>query len=215
MAKFCSNCGTPYEEGVAFCANCGTNLAAPAVRKAPKSAITVAGLRDIAAKRAKAMMIIVLVVSLLIGLATVTGTIDLVSKTKYDGKLQHVEAVDAREAYIKTGEGKIDAITTSAKVLNIIYGITLLGVAALTILAMLENACGGNGACIFKKATIVAAGMTFLYAILFVILCRVKVEAYDDYMATYVLAAPISAWVNLALFGGIAALNCLPEKKDA
>ena len=85
MAKFCSNCGTPYEEGVAFCANCGTNLAAPAVRKAPKSAITVAGLRDIAAKRAKAMMIIVLVVSLLIGLATVTGTIDLVSKTKYDG----------------------------------------------------------------------------------------------------------------------------------
>ena len=215
MAKFCSNCGTPYEEGVAFCANCGTNLAAPAVRKAPKSAITVAGLRDIAAKRAKAMMIIVLVVSLLIGLATVTGTIDLVSKTKYDGKLQHVEAVDAREAYIKTGEDKIDAITTSAKVLNIIYGITLLGVAALTILAMLENACGGKGNCIFKKATIVAAGMTFLYAILFVILCRVKVEAYNDYMATYVLAAPISAWVNLALFGGIAALNCLPEKKDA
>ena len=23
---FCSNCGTPYEEGVAFCANCGTKL---------------------------------------------------------------------------------------------------------------------------------------------------------------------------------------------
>jgi hypothetical protein len=215
MAKFCSNCGTPYEEGVAFCANCGANLAAPAVRKAPKSAITVAGLRDIAAKRAKAMMIIVLVVSLLIGLATVTGSIDLIAKGRYDGKITDVNEVVAREAYIKTGEGKIDAITTSAKVLNLIYGITLLGVAALTILAMLENACGGNGACIFKKATIVAAGMTFLYAILFVILCRVKVEAYNDYMATYVLAAPISAWVNLALFGGIAALNCLPEKKDA
>jgi hypothetical protein len=210
MAKFCSNCGTPYEEGVAFCANCGANLAAPAVRKAPKSAITVAGLRDIAAKRAKAMMIIVLVVSLLIGLATVTGSIDLIAKGRYDGKITDVNEVVAREAYIKTGEGKIDAITTSAKVLNIIYGITLLGVAALTILAMLENACGGKGNCIFKKATIIAAGATFLYAILFVILCRAKVEDY-----AYVICTPISAWVNLALFGGIAALNCLPEKKDA
>jgi hypothetical protein len=210
MAKFCSNCGTPYEEGVAFCANCGTNLAAPAVRKAPKSAITVAGLRDIATKRAKAMMIIVLVVSLLIGLATVTGSIDLIAKGRYDGKITDVNEVVAREAYIKTGEGKIDAITTSAKVLNIIYGITLLGVAALTILAMLENACGGKGNCIFKKATIVAAGMTFLYAILFVILCRAKVEDY-----AYVICTPISAWVNLALFGGIAALNCLPAEKEA
>ena len=52
--------------------------------------------------------------------------------------------------------------------------------------------------------------MTFLYAILFVILCRAKVEDY-----AYVICTPISAWVNLALFGGIAALNCLPEKKDA
>ena len=210
MAKFCSNCGTPYEEGVAFCANCGANLAAPAVRKAPKSAITVAGLRDIAAKRAKAMMIIVLVVSLLIGLATVTGSIDLIAKGRYDGKITDVNEVVAREAYIKTGEDKLDAAITSAKVLNVIYGIALLGVAALTILSMLENACGGKGNCIFKKATIVAAGMTFLYAILFVILCRAKVEDY-----TYVICTPVSAWVNLALFGGIAALNCLPEKKDA
>ena len=217
MAKFCYNCGTPYEEGTAFCANCGTNLGAAPTPKAPKvkSSITVAALRDVAAKKMKAMMIIVLVVSLLIGLATVTGTIDLVSKTRYDGKLKYVEAVDAREAYIKTGEDKVDAVTTSAKVLNLIYGITLLGIAALTFIAMLENACGGKGNCIFKKATIVAVCATFLYAILFVILCRAKVEAYDDYMATYILSAPISAWVNLALFGGIAALSNLPAEKEA
>ena len=210
MAKFCSNCGTPYEEGVAFCANCGANLAAPAVRKAPKSAITVAGLRDIATKRAKAMMIIVLVVSLLIGLASVVGTVDVVAKTRYDGELKYIESMDAREAYTKTGEGKVDAIGTGVKVLNIIYGITLLGVAALTVLAMLENACGGKGEGIFKLATAIAAGMTFLYAILFVILCRTKVEGYS-----YVVCPPVSAWVNMVLFGGIAALNFLPEKKEA
>ena len=210
MAKFCSNCGTPYEEGVAFCANCGANLAAPAVRKAPKSAITVAGLRDIATKRAKAMMIIVLVVSLLIGLATVTGSIDLVAKNRYEGKVISIDELPAKEAYIKTGEEKIDAMITGAKVLNIIYGITLLGVAALTVLAMLENACGGKGEGIFKLATAIAAGMTFLYAILFVILCRIKIESY-----TYVVCVPVSAWVNMVLFGGIAALNFLPEKKEA
>lgn len=217
MAKFCYNCGTPYEEGTAFCANCGTNLSTAPTPKAPKvkSSITVATLRDVASKKMKAMMIIVLVVSLLIGLATVTGTIDLVSKTKYDGKLQYVEAVDARETYIKTGEDKLDAITTCAKVLNIIYGITLLSIAALAFIAVLENACGGNGAWIFKKVAIIAVGATFQYAILFVILCRAKVGAYDDYMVTYVLSAPISAWVNLALFGGIAALSNIPAEKEA
>ena len=26
MAKFCVNCGNPYEEGTAFCEKCGTKL---------------------------------------------------------------------------------------------------------------------------------------------------------------------------------------------
>lgn len=210
MAKFCSNCGTPYEEGTAFCSNCGTSLAAPAAPKAPKSAITVAGLRDIAAKRAKAMMIIVLVVSLLIGLATVTGSIDLIAKNRYEGKVVGIDELPAKEIYLETGSDKVDGITAGAKALNIIYGIALLGVAALTILAMLENACGGCGKKIFKLAIAVAAGATFLYALLFVFLCRVKVEGY-----TYVICTPVSAWVNMALFSGIAALNFLPEEKEA
>jgi hypothetical protein len=210
MAKFCSNCGTPYEEGTAFCSNCGTSLAAPAAPKAPKSAITVAGLRDIAAKRAKAMMIIVLVVSLLIGLATVTGSIDLIAKNRYEGKVVGIDELPAKEIYVETGSDKVDGITAGAKALNIIYGIALLGVAALTILAMLENACGGCGKKIFKLAIAVAAGATFLYALLFVFLCRVKIEGY-----TYVICTPVSAWVNMVLFSGIAALNFLPEKKEA
>ena len=212
MAKFCSNCGTPYEEGVAFCANCGTNLGAAPTPKAPKvkSSITISALRDVAAKKMKAMMIIVLVVSLLIGLATVVGTVDLTTKTKYDGKLAHIEQMDARETYVKTGQDKVDAAITCAKIFNLVYGITLLGVAALTVLAMLENACGGKGCCIFKKATLIAAVATFLYAVLFAIVCRIKMES-----VVYVIAAPISAWVNIALFGGIAALNFLPEKKEA
>ena len=141
MAKFCYNCGTAYEEGTAFCANCGTNLGAAPTPKAPKvkSSITASALRDVAAKKMKAMMIIVLVVSLLIGLATVTGTMDFTAKTRYDGKVVDIAEMEAREGYIKTGEDKIDAAVTRAKVLNLIYGITLLGVAALTLLAMLEN----------------------------------------------------------------------------
>ena len=215
MAKFCSNCGTPYEEGTAFCANCGANLAAPAVRKAPKSAITVAGLRDIAAKRAKAMMIIVLVVSLLIGLATVTGSIDVIGKAKYDGKLQHAESMDAREAYIKTGEDKIDAISTTAKVLNIIYGITLLGVAALTILSMLENACGGKADKLFKIGLLAAAGATLLYIMLHVLLgTKINFADYDK-VRTFFIAVPTMAWVNLVAFAGMTVLKWIPNKKKA
>ena len=210
MAKFCSNCGTPYEEGTAFCSNCGSSLAAPAVRKAPKSAITAASLREVAGKRAKAMMIIVLVISLLIGLATVTGSIDLIAKRRYEGKVISLDEMPAKEIYIETGNDKVDGITAGAKALNLIYGITLLGVAALTLLAMLENACGGCGKKIFKLAIAVAAGATFLYALLFVFLCRVKIEGY-----TYVICTPVSAWVNMALFSGIAALNFLPEEKEA
>ena len=210
MAKFCSNCGTPYEEGTPFCSNCGAKLSGAPAPKAKKTATTVSALRDMANKKMKIMMIIVLVVSLLIGLATVTGTVDITAKTKYDGKLARIEQMDAREAYVKTDNDKINAAVTCAKIFNLVYGITLLGVAALTLFAMLENACGGKGCCIFKKATAIAAGATFLYAILFAIVCRAKLEG-----VVYVIAAPISAWVNIALFGGIAALNFLPEKKEA
>ncbi len=210
MAKFCQNCGTPYEEGAIFCSSCGANISSAPVPKVKKSAITVASLREVAAKRMKAMMIIVLVVSLLIGLSTLTGSLDLTAKGRYDGKVVDISEIPAKEAYIKTGNDKLDVITTSAKVLNVIYGITLLGVAALTLLSMLEKACGGKGEGIFKLAAAIAVAATFLYALLFVFLCRTKVEGY-----TYVVCTPISAWVNMALFGGIAVLTCLPAKEEA
>ena len=50
MAKFCQNCGTPYEEGAVFCANCGTNLSGPPAPKVKKSAISVASLREVIPK---------------------------------------------------------------------------------------------------------------------------------------------------------------------
>lgn len=210
MAKFCSNCGTPYEEGVAFCANCGANLAAPAVRKAPKSAITAASLREVAGKRAKAMMIIVLVISLLIGLATISGSYDVTVTQVADGKVVSVGEGTVKEAYAYTGNDPVDAARTSVKILNIIYGIALLGVAILTVLAMLENACGGKGEGIFKLAALIALASTFLFALLFLILGRRATGTY-----TFIIEVPVSAWFNLALFGGITALAWLPEKKEA
>ncbi len=210
MAKFCQNCGTPYEEGAVFCSNCGTNISGVPAPKVKKSAITVASLREVATKRMKAMMIIVLVVSLLIGLSTLTGSYEITTKSRYNGELYSVSEYEVKELYPEAGESEISGVITSAKVLNIIYGILLLGVAAMTMLAMLENACGGKGNSLFKKATVIAAIATFLFAILFVFLCRKKVEEY-----TYILCVPVSAWVNLVLFSSIAALNVLAAKEEA
>ena len=210
MAKFCSNCGTPYEEGAVFCANCGTNLSGAPAPKAKKSAISVASLREVANKRMKAMMIIVLVVSLLIGLATVSGSYDVTVTHVSDGKIANVGEGVAKEAYAFTGNDTVDAAHTSVKILNIIYGITLLGVAILAVLAMLENACGGKGEGIFKLAALIALSATFLFALLFLILARRSTGTY-----TYIIEVPVSAWFNLALFGGITALAWLPAKKEA
>lgn len=210
MAKFCYNCGTPYEEGAVFCANCGTNLTGAPVPKAKKSAICVASLREVANKRAKAMMIIVLVVSLLIGLATISGSYDVTVTHVSEGKIASVGEGLVKEAYAYTGNDPVDAARTSVMVLNIIYGIALLGVAILTVLAMLENACGGKGEGVFKLATIIALGATFLFALLFLILGRRASGTY-----TFIIEVPVSAWVNLALFGSITALAWLPAKKEA
>ncbi len=209
MAKFCQNCGTPYEEGAIFCANCGTNLAGAPAPKVKKSAISVASLREVANKRMKAMMIIVLVVSLLIGLATISGSYDVTITRVADGKIVGVGEGVAKEAYAKSGNDALDAAYTSLKVLNIVYGIALLSVAILSIFAMLENACGGKGEGIFKTATIIAVGATALFALLFLVLCRRTVDSY-----TYIIEVPVSTWFNLALFGGITTLAWLPAKKE-
>lgn len=43
MAKFCSNCGSPLDEGVAFCSNCGSPVAAePAAAPQPSAATATA-----------------------------------------------------------------------------------------------------------------------------------------------------------------------------
>ena len=210
MAKFCYNCGTPYEEGAVFCANCGTNLSGAPVPKVKKSAISVASLREVANKRAKAMMIIVLVVSLLIGLATISGSYDITITRVSDGKIVGVSESVAKECYAKTGSDALDGACTSMLVLNVVYGVALLGVAILTILAMLENACGGKGEKLFKLASVIAVGATALFALLFLVLCRRTVDS-----STFILEVPVSAWFNLALFGSIAVLNLLPEKKEA
>lgn len=210
MAKFCSNCGTPYEEGTAFCANCGTNLSGAPAPKVKKSAITAASLREVASKRAKAMMIIVLVVSLLIGLATISGSYDVTVTQVSEGKVVSVGEGTVKEAYAYTGNDPVDAARTSVKILNIVYGIALLGVAILAVLAMLENACGGCGKGLFKLATVIALGATFLFALLFLILGRRASGTY-----TFIIEVPVSAWFNLALFGGITALTWLPAKKEA
>lgn len=208
MAKFCYNCGTPYEEGAVFCANCGTNLSGTPIPKVKKSAISVASLREVANKRAKAMMIIVLVVSLLLGLATISGSYDVTVTQVSEGKVTGVGEGSVKEIYAYTGNDPVDAARTSVKILNIVYGVALLGVAILTILAMLENACGGKGEKTFKIATVIAVGATALFALLFLVLCRRTVDS-----STFILEVPVSAWVNLALFGSIATLNLLPEKK--
>lgn len=210
MAKFCQNCGTPYEEGAVFCASCGNNLAGGAAPKAPKAkktAITLAGLQEIASKRMKAIMIIVLVVTLLTGLAVIGGCYDVIVTKLEDGDIVSVGEGPAHSLYYHDSAKYVNGTHTALIVLNIIYGVALLSAAVLTIIAMLENACGGNGSKFLKLAVLIALGSTFLVAILFLILCRGSKR--DD---TYIIEVPIRFWFNLALFGGISAL-VLPEKK--
>ncbi len=212
MAKFCQNCGTPYEEGAMFCAGCGSNLTAGTTPKKKKSAITLDAVRDLAAKRIKAVMVFMLIATLLLGLAYVSGSYKATLTNISDGKVSSVSEVEVKALYTYNSTKEVNAVQVCTKVLNIVYGVALLVVAAMAAWAILENACGGNGAAIFKLASLIAAIGTILFALLFLILCRRSIDSYGTTM-TVIVEVPVSAWVNIAVFGGVSAVACLQPKK--
>ncbi len=211
MTKFCQNCGTPYEEGTAFCSNCGNNLSGVPAAPKKKSAITLDKISELATKRAKALMIIVLVVSLLIGLTALTGSFNL-TLTKLTG----TDVIGVKEVTTNSLYNESGAFRDSAPYLNVLtflYGIALLGAAVLTGLSLLEKACGGKGDKIYKLATLIAAGSTLTFV--FLSFCfSLSFNRYRDSLETCLISVPISAWVCAVFYSAIAFLQLRGKKED-
>lgn len=207
MAKFCQNCGTPYEEGTMFCSGCGSNLAGKPAAK--KSAITLAGVQELAEKKIKLFTIIIMLISLFIGLACISGSYKVDVNMLYKNDVVRFQELEVKELYVKNSDDKMNGACVSVKVLNIIYGIMLLGVAGLAAWSLLEKACGGCGMAQFKLAAISALGATFLFALLFFILGRRDLGNDQD----FIIEVPVSAWVNLVYFGFVSAVAYLKPKK--
>lgn len=221
MAKFCPNCGTPYEDGAAFCPNCGNNLSvapeAPKPAKAPKAkklAFSFPKILDLSNQWTKGMMIIVLALCLVFGLAAITNayetSVTMLNGLKTSGKLYST---------IKDFTGYFDdsynVALVCVKVLNVLYGFILLVLAAFTGFCMLENACGGKADKLFKIGLLAAAGATLLYIMLHVLLgTKINFADYDK-VRTFFIAVPTMAWVNLVAFAGMTVLKWIPNKKKA
>ncbi len=214
MAKFCQNCGTPYEEGTMFCSGCGSNLGGKAAKK---SAITLAGVQDLLAKKAKVLTVIILIVSLLVGVAAIFGQTKVFEKRiNKDGDMTTYYEHEISTLYVREAQGegasklaqKYDARNVGVQVITIIYGVASLAIAALAAWSLLEDACGGCGKKQFKLMALVAAASVVVYIILFLILGRFTQDSYQ-----YIVTVPVSAWLCLALYGGTAAACYLPAKK--
>ena len=214
MAKFCVNCGTPYEEGTAFCQKCGTKLGGePTAPAAPKAAAPVKLDLDNIVKLTRQYMQFVLigigVLALIWGVLNLFGWYDVNMTVNMMGQSQSSSGSLA-ELY----EGKeMFSFVGTVQAFNIICGILYVaaaGVCGWGVYEMFNKE--GNGQKQFTYAAIGGAAAAVLHLFMYLFLAQQTESAYGMSMKVAVVS-PVFCWIYFIIFGGIVAYDWLVFKK--
>ncbi len=214
MAKFCVNCGTPYEEGVAFCENCGTKLGGePAAPAAAKAALPVnIDLNKIVKLTRQYMQFVLIgiaVIALIWGMLNLFGWYDVNVKATAMGQSQSTTG-PLNELY--EGSGMFSFVST-VQAFNIICGILYVaaaGVCGWGVYEMFNKK--GNGIKQFTYAVIGGAAASVLHLFMYLFLAQQSQSAYGMTMQVAVVS-PVFCWIFFILFGGLVAYDRLVLNK--
>jgi len=218
MQKFCSSCGTPYEEGTRFCGNCGASLTeenvtpAPAAPETPapapapaKPAITPANIGEMVKTYSKYILIGFAVIGLLLAILNFTGSYD-VSITAKLGGIKNSESGSISDLY------EVDDFAI-LKIGNYIHAILMLGAGAIAALGVMkaynisnaiDNVVKGDKVC----KEVCASGLLGVVAVVLQLVCFILTGLLVDtgFGAKISISLPWFSWLALLLFG--AAVVC-------
>ena len=211
MAKFCVNCGTPYEEGAAFCQKCGNKLGGEPT--APKAAAPVKLDLDNIVKMTRQYMQFVLigigVLALIWGVLNLFGWYDVNMTVNMMGQSQ---SSSGSLAELYEGKGMFSFVGT-VQTFNIICGILYVaaaGVCGWGVYEMFNKK--GNGQKQFTYAAIGGGAAAVLHLFMYLFLAQQTQSAYGMSMKVAVVS-PVFCWIYFIIFGGIVAYDWLVFKK--
>ena len=211
MAKFCVNCGTPYEEGAAFCQKCGNKLGGEPA--APKAAAPVKLDLDNIVKLTRQYMQFVLigigVLALIWGVLNLFGWYDVNATANIMGQ-SATSSVSLVDMYKDSGGF---SFVGTVQTFNIICGILYVaaaGVCGWGIYEMFNKK--GNGQKQFTYAAIGGAAAAVLHLFMYLFLAQQTQSAYGM-TAKVAVVSPVFCWIYFIIFGGIVAYDWLVFKK--
>lgn len=201
MEKFCTSCGTPYEEGTRFCGNCGAALTEDAV--AP--AATVANPADTVKKLAKFILIGFAVIALVLAVLNFGGFYDVTATATW-GELTQSESGPVKDLY----EAEMFVVVAIGNYTNAVLMVLTAAVAILGILKEFNISSVSDKIIKSKKACkeLCLTGLLGTIAlgiqIFFYLLTGMNDTGSE---ITVSIAAPWFAWVALVLFAAIIVID--------
>lgn len=211
MAKFCVNCGTPYEEGAAFCQKCGNKLGGEPT--APKAAAPVKLDLDNIVKLTRQYMQFVLigigVLALIWGVLNLFGWYDVNATANIMGQ-SATSSVSLVDMYKDSGGF---SFVGTVQTFNIICGILYVaaaGVCGWGVYEMFNKK--GNGQKQFTYAAIGGAAAAVLHLFMYLFLAQQTQSAYGM-TAKVAVVSPVFCWIYFIIFGAIVAYDWLVFKK--
>jgi hypothetical protein len=211
MAKFCVNCGTPYEEGAAFCQKCGNKLGGEPA--APKAAAPVKLDLDNIVKLTRQYMQFVLigigVLALIWGVLNLFGWYDVNATANIMGQ-SATSSVSLVDMYKDSGGFSfVGTVQTFNIVCGILY-VAAAGVSGWGVYEMFNKK--GNGQKQFTYAAIGGAAAAVLHLFMYLFLAQQTQSAYGM-TAKVAVVSPVFCWIYFIIFGGIVAYDWLVFKK--
>ena len=211
MAKFCVNCGTPYEEGAAFCQKCGNKLGGEPA--APKAAAPVKLDLDNIVKLTRQYMQFVLigigVLALIWGVLNLFGWYDVNATANIMGQ-SATSSVSLVDMYKDSGGF---SFVGTVQAFNIICGILYVaaaGVCGWGVYEMFNKK--GNGQKQFTYAAIGGGAAAVLHLFMYLFLAQQTQSAYGM-TAKVAVVSPVFCWIYFIIFGAIVAYDWLVFKK--
>ena len=211
MAKFCVNCGTPYEEGAAFCQKCGNKLGGEPA--APKAAAPVKLDLDNIVKLTRQYMQFILigigVLALIWGVLNLFGWYDVNVTANIMGQ-SATSSASLVDIYKDSGGF---SFVGTVQTFNIICGILYVaaaGVCGWGVYEMFNKK--GDGQKQFTYAAIGGAAAAVLHLFMYLFLAQQTQSAYGM-TAKVAVVSPVFCWIYFIIFGAIVAYDWLVFKK--
>lgn len=200
MEKFCTSCGTAYEEGTRFCGNCGAALN----EEAAASVVSAANPVDTVKKLSKFILIGFAVIALVLAVLNFGGFYDVTATVTINGQSISnsgpVKSLYAEDMFVIVAIGNY----TNAVLLVLTAAVAILGILkAFNVTSVSDKLIKSKKECKELCFTGLLGTIAMGIQIFFYLLTGMNDTSAMGIAATVSIAAPWFSWVALLLFVAI------------